>query len=340
MYVENSVRTQTRTFNLDCEPILVVCAADNNYAMQLAVTMRSALENLKGKRKIIFFIIDGGITDLNKQKILKSLILEKCAVEFVSISDSLLKDIEEVHKPMKSMDRKTKADYVSIASFYRLLIPELLPNEFEKAIYLDCDLVVNGDLENLWQIDLKENYVLAAQDTWIPYISSSTGKLNYQELGIASDSKYFNAGVLVINLKKWRNDKISTTAMKYFKQNLEHIGWYDQGLLNALLVNQWGQLDPKWNFNATSFYDYSSGDYFSWEDSERLFPEDVYNNLVCNPCIVHFVSEKKPWTSRHTPRKEDFFQYVDMTAWSGWRLTIWRRLWRRLVREFQTAMRK
>jgi lipopolysaccharide biosynthesis glycosyltransferase len=318
------------------EPIVVVCAADNNYAMPLAVTMRSALENLKGNGKIIFYIIDGGITNLNKQKILSSLILSRCEVKFVSISDSLLRDIYEAHKPLESANKKIKADYetshVTITSFYRLIIPELLPNNVEKVIYLDCDLVVSGDLEELWQIDQGENHVLAVQDTWIPYMSSSTGKLNYQKLGIDSDSKYFNAGVLVVNLKRWRADKFSIKAINYFKQNLEYVGWYDQGVLNAMLVGKWGELDPRWNMSPSSVYGFSS-----WQESP--FSEEVYNALLEKPYIIHFVS-KKPWTSRHTLFKEYFFRYVDLTAWSGWRLTIWRRLWLRLIREFKTVMSK
>ncbi len=320
--------------------IIVVCAADNNYAMPLAVTMRSVLENLKGGRKIFFYIVDGGITDFNKQKILKSLIPEKCEVEFVRISDHLLGAITEVHKPIESQAILTKAKYVSVASFYRLLIPKLLPEQLEKVIYLDCDLVVKGDLEQLWQVDIGDNYVLAVHDTWIPSISSPTGRLNYKKLGLDPDAKYFNAGILVLNLNKWRANAFSTNAIKYFRQNLEYIGWYDQGLLNALLVGKWGQLDPRWNFNATSFYDYSTAGYLPWENSNSFFSEAIYKNVVRDPYIVHFVSEKKPWTSRHCPRKEDFFEYVDLTEWSGWRLTIWRRLWQRLNNEFQSVLKK
>ncbi|MFM6075956.1 MAG: glycosyltransferase family 8 protein, partial [Dolichospermum sp.] len=176
--------------------IIVVCAADNNYAMQVAVTGKSALANLQGDRKILLFIIDGGITNHNKQKILKSLDSEKCQVKFLPQPDSLLgNNIEEINKRL-GPDGKTIAKYVSIAAFFRLLIPEILSNELEKAIYLDCDLVVRGNLEQLWQTDLGDNYVLAAQDSWIPYVSNPNGLLNYKELKISSDSKYFNTGVL------------------------------------------------------------------------------------------------------------------------------------------------
>ncbi|WP_319421892.1 glycosyltransferase family 8 protein [Pleurocapsa sp. FMAR1] len=302
------------------DPIIVVCAADNNYAMPLAVTMRSATENLKGNFKISFFVIDGGITNPNKQKLLKSLNLEKCEVEFVSISNSLLRDIEEAHKSTQLDEKKIKASYVSIASFYRLIIPELLSSKFEKAIYLDCDLVVKGNLGELWQTNIGNNYLLAAQDTWIPYVSSSTGKLNYQELGIESNAKYFNAGVLVINLKKWREDRLSDKAIKYFAQNIKHLGWYDQDVLNALFIGKWQELDPRWNMSPISVYGY-----LSWQESP--FSEEIYNSLIRDPYIIHYVSAAKPWTSRHTLLKQYFFEYVDMTAWSGWRFTFRRRFW-------------
>lgn len=311
--------------------IIVVCAADNNYAMQVAVTGKSALANLQGDRKILLFIIDGGITNHNKQKILKSLDSEKCQVKFLPQPDSLLgNNIEEINKRL-GPDGKTIAKYVSIAAFFRLLIPEILSNELEKAIYLDCDLVVRGNLEQLWQTDLGDNYVLAAQDSWIPYVSNPNGLLNYKELKISSDSKYFNTGVLVINLKKWRTDNISARAINYLKEKTEYVRWHDQDILNALFAGQWGELDPRWNCSPSSVYGFSS-----WKESP--FTEEVYNNLIRDPCIVHYVSNKKPWTSRHTLLKEYFFEYVDMTAWSGWRLTIWRRFWLRLIYEFRKAI--
>ena len=315
------------------ESIVVVCAADDNYAMQVAVAGRSAIENLQDNRHINLYIIDGGIKSHNKQKILKSLDSKKCKVEFIQIPDALLEKIEEAHKLVASEGVTTKAEYISIASFYRLLIPELIPQEFDKVIYLDSDLVVRENLEKLWQADLGESFVLAAQDTWIPYVSSPTGFFNCEKLSVPPDSKYFNAGVLVIDLKKWRDAGISAKAIEYFVQNLEHVGWYDQGILNGLLAGKWGELDPRWNMSPTSVFGFSS-----WQQSP--FSEEMYNTLTRDPFIIHYVSEKKPWTSRHTLCKEYFFQYVDMTEWSGWRLTVWRRLRMRFVREFRSALRK
>ncbi len=340
MHVESLDRQDEVRAVLERQQIVVVCSADDNYAMPLAVTLRSAIDNLKDNCKILLYVIDGGIQAINKQKILKSLDLEKCEVEFLQIPKSVaIEEIEAINKTL-GPDGQTISKYLSIATFFRILIPDLLPINIDKAIYLDCDLVINGDLSELWQHELGDNYILAAQDTWIRNVSAPNGLLNYQELGIAADAKYFNAGVLVINIKQWRADEFCTKAMNYLRENKQYVRWHDQDVLNPLLAGKWQQLDPKWNFNSTSFYDYDSSSYLDWQDEESLFPKDIYNNLITNPAIVHYASAKKPWTSRHCPRKEDFFKYVDLTEWSGWRLTPWQRLQRRLASEFQTAIAK
>jgi lipopolysaccharide biosynthesis glycosyltransferase len=319
--------------NLSPDHIVVVCSADNNYAMPLAVTVRSALENLNHNCKILLFIIDGGIKKNNKQKILKSLSCDKCEVEFLPVPQSLIKEIEESHNDLiqnEDRNRTRRINHISIASYYRLVIPELLPHWIEKVIYLDCDLVVNGDLKQLWKMDLKENYVLAAQDVSICYVSAPNGLLNHEELGISPESKYFNAGVLTINLKKWRDDKITTKAVEYFQQNKEFVRWHDQDVLNAVLAGQWGELHPKWNFQPMI------DAYSSWEASP--FSEEVYNDLMYTPYIIHYVTRLKPWNFYYTPYKEYFFQYVDKTLWSGWRLTFWKRVWITARREFQKTI--
>jgi lipopolysaccharide biosynthesis glycosyltransferase len=95
-------------------------------------------------------------------------------------------------------------------------------------------------------------------------------------------------------------------------------------------VGKWGSLDPRWNFNANSSYDYTSKSYQPWKNTESFLPEDVYNRLVSKPYIIHFAMEGKPWVSRECPYREDFFEYVDKTKWRGWRISILRRLWRKL----------
>ncbi|MBW4553037.1 MAG: glycosyltransferase family 8 protein [Aphanocapsa sp. GSE-SYN-MK-11-07L] len=299
------------------ETIFAVCAADDRYAMPLSVMARSAIENLKEDFSLLLFIIDGGITKKNKQKILKTLSSEKCEVVFIDKPDGLTQNLEQAYQYTVTAGKAK--DYISIAQYYRLLIAELLPEQAQKAIYLDSDLVIQGNLGQLWQADLNNNYVLAAQDTWVHSVSAANGLLNYRELGISPDSKYFNSGVLVINIKKWRAEKVFMTAANYLNQYKDKIIYGDQDVLNAIFAGQWGELNPRWNVTARVY------EYKSWEESP--YSKQCYNELTSqDPYIIHYVSGEKPWNSDHVPMKEHFFRYLDMTAWSGWRFTFWTKL--------------
>ena len=283
-------------------PVLV-CAIDNNYAMQLAVTVRSVLENLKSYRKIVLFVIDGGIKESNKRKISRSLNPDQVEINWVKPDNTRIKKLKVVR-------------HLTHATYYRLLIPNLLPAQFNKVIYLDADLIVNEDLGKLWDIDIGENYLLAVQDIGIGYVSSPSGVANYKELGIPPNSKYFCAGVMVINLEKWRIDSISVKTIEYLEQNKEHLRFADQDALNAVLAGKWGDLDLRWNQIFHIF------NYPSWQNSviKEEVPEDVYNEAIRNPYIIHLATGLKPWIyGCNHPAKDMFFQYLDMTAYSGWR---------------------
>lgn len=294
-------------------PIVVVCAADNNYAMPLSVTICSVLENLNPQCKLLVFIIDGGIKEHNKRRVQKSISSKPCELRWITIPDSLLKQIKVI--TAADTGTWTGAEYISIASYYRLLISDLLPQTIDKAIYLDSDLVVKGDLELLWNIDVEENYLLAVQDDdrFCPYVSSPRGLSNWKELGFSANSPYFNAGVIVFNLAKWRSETMCAKALDYLANNRQYIRWHDQDVLNATVRGQWKTLDSKWN---------------------RMVPQSMTQEDVEAASIIHFTSPAKPWTTLepYVPRNL-YYQYLDKTDWSGYRLTLWRRLWRRLHRE-------
>jgi lipopolysaccharide biosynthesis glycosyltransferase len=301
--------------NSDVQPIVLVCAADNNYAMPLAVTVRSAIANLNQNHKIALYILDGGITEANKNRICKSLNKEQVTISWVQPDNTLFENL-------------VLTRHLTLTCYYRLLITEFLPIEFHKAIYLDTDMIVTGDLAELWAIDLGDHYALAVQDDVELSIGMSEGLKNYREVGICPDYKYFNSGLLVINLDKWRSEEIGKKVIEYIRQNREYVR-NDQDGLNAVLAGKWGELHPKWN-KMPKIYQYSS-----WEHSP--FPKVIYNELLQSSGVIHFTNSPKPWYAgfraecQH-PQKHLFFQYLDMTDWSGWRDTIWRRLWRKFMK--------
>ena len=297
--------------NSSHQPIVLVCAADDNYAMPLAVTVYSALANLKNKqKKVVLFIIDGGIKPATKRRITESIDsigLEQLEISWVRPNESLIENL-------------TLVRHFTIAVYYRLLIPQIIPKHFDKVIYLDSDLVVQGDLEQLWNIDMGDNYVLAVQDYTQWYVSMAVGLRNYQERGINPDYKYFNSGVLVINLEKWRSDNIPSKVVEYIEQNKDYVRDCDQDGLNVVLAEKWGELDRRWN-QMPRIYTYPS-----WQDSP--YDEELYKEILHHSHIVHFTNYPKPWQRGcEHPNTALFFQYLDRTAWSGWRITLWRHAW-------------
>ncbi|XPM52360.2 MAG: glycosyltransferase family 8 protein (plasmid) [Leptolyngbya sp. IPPAS B-1204] len=293
------------------QPIVLVCAADENYAMPMAVMVYSALSNLKNnQQKLLLYILDGGIWPATQQKVVNSLRqFKQLEINWTQPEPALFQDL--------SVTR-----YLTRTAYYRLLMPQVLPSHLNKAIYLDCDMIVQGDLTELWQMDLGEHYVLAVLDDNQPLVSMAVGLSNYRELGLNPNQKYFNSGLLVVNLKKWRVDNIGMKVIEYSKRNREYIRDADQDGLNAVFTGNWGELNPRWN-QMPRIYTYES-----WQDSP--YDQTQYELLKNNPLIIHYTNAPKPWRSgcQH-PATSLFYAYLDQTAWSGWRDTWWRRVARK-----------
>lgn len=298
------------------DSIVVVCAADDNYAMPVAVMLRSVLANLSRDRRLIAFIIDGDITQVNKRRVEASLHSEQCEVRWIPKPEALINP-----QAVQDANLSGGAAHLSIASWYRLVIPDLLPSQFKRAIYLDCDVIVKADLQTLWKIDLKDNYLLA-----VPrlarigsYVSSPGALMNWQELGFAPDAKYFNAGVLVFNLEQWQADNLCAKALDYLAHNRQYTRWADQCVLNAIVAGRWGELDPRWNC---------------------MEARGLANAEVDEAFILHYTSAAKPWfTPEDYAAKTVFLQYLDMTDWAGYRHSISQRLWRKLKKQTQSRFK-
>ncbi|AUT03363.1 glycosyl transferase [Nostoc sp. CENA543] len=278
--------------------ICLVCAADDNFSMPLAATTRSVVANLTNEQHLVLYVIDGGISRVNKSRIIQNLKSEQVSLKWLKVKKSKFKHLQT-------------SSSITIAAYYRILIPELLPPEIDKAIYLDSDVIVRCSLQELWNLDIQDNYLLAIPDMGATYVSSPRGLINYQELGLAPDCKYFNSGVLVMNLKKWRQEKTSQKIFAYLDKYKKYIRWHDQDAMNAVLAGQWEAIDSRWNQMPYLFK------YPSWQNSP--FSEEEYDHLVHHPFIVHFASRDKPWHENCShPQKSLFFEHLDSKIWSTW----------------------
>jgi len=290
------------TMSKGSNSIIVVAAASEDYAMQLAVMIHSVLQNIKSKRKIVMYVLESRMTKESKARIENSVNHDIFNIVWIAVEDSALRNAKLSHN-------------ISIETYYRLLIPMVMPIDVEKIIYLDCDLIVNHDIGDLWDLDVGDKHLLAVPEMGrgALYVSSLYALKHYKKLGLDPHSKFFNAGVLLVNLKNWREDNIVSQLIDYLDKSKDEVLWLDQDALNAVLAGKWAELDPGWNVLTQLFYQY-----FSWRESP--FNKNTYKRLVLSPYIVHFNTQVKPWhKGNNHPYRDLFFYYLDKTTWKGWR---------------------
>jgi lipopolysaccharide biosynthesis glycosyltransferase len=286
--------------------IKIVCAADDNYAMPLAVMLYSLLKHLNRQSFLEIFVIDGGITQKNKTKIIQSLKLyqNQFKINWLNPENSQL---------FSQIKTAKVSHHITLAAYYRLLIFDLLAVDIDKIIYLDSDLLIRHDLTYLWSTPLNDYCIAAIQDMGLPYVSSRYGLAIHRKLDISPETKYFNSGVMIINLTQWRQEEISQKVLDFLTKYSEKIRWHDQDALNAIFAGKWLEIDPRWNQIPYIL------NLKSWQDSP--FSEDVFNQVINEPYIIHYATENKPWKYKATPRPNDnlYFEYLDQTVWKGWR---------------------
>jgi lipopolysaccharide biosynthesis glycosyltransferase len=295
-------------------PIQIVFAADANYAMPLSVAICSAARSCDASQRIIFTVLhDNFDSDLQR----------RVQASLASTGRSSA-TINWIQTAADSLSQLTIANgYLTQMTYARLLIPQVLGIDVSRALYLDCDIVVLEDISALWETNLDDKVIGAVKDH-IGTVSSPRGLLNYRELGMSPGAKYFNAGVLLIDLDKWRLNKISERAFNYVHSYRDVIQMEDQEALNAVLYGAWKELPIQWNWQI----EYK-------KQRERTLPS-TERAVAEKRNIVHFTTAEKPWRpgcdyeERHL-----FFEQLDRTEWAGWRVPLTKELSARVRRGIQ-----
>lgn len=254
--------------------IHIAIAFDQNFLTPFYVLLTSIFFNTRNN-SITFHVIAAGVEQKEKEKIIKYIKGNIGTIIFYEINNELIKDFvlpDNVH--------------FSIATYYRLFFPSLVPQNLSKLLYIDTDTVVIGDLSELYEIGLK-NPVGAAMDT--------AGVPVRTDLGLHSQADYFNAGVLLINLQLWREQNISENAINFINDFPEKIKWADQDALNAVLVDNWFKLDKRFNL---TFYDIPA-----------FLQKKNFNLFLKNKIIIHYTTEQKPWLTLCRNRLRFLYHY-------------------------------
>jgi lipopolysaccharide biosynthesis glycosyltransferase len=281
---------------MSADPLHIVLASDANYAMPLTVVLCSAALNCDKRRSLTFHIMQRGIHASLRRHIEDSVKKARADANIVWLDIPLekFKDFTITHS------------YLTAAIYARLMVQWVIPADIDKVLYLDSDLVVLDDLGELWDTDMQGKTVLAAQDR-IGYIGASDGLANYRELGIPGANKYFNSGVLLIDLKKWRALDRSAQAFRYLNDHRAIIKMEDQEALNAILFDDWCELEFRWNWQI------------EWKPYRLGLQKGTPIEAGQRKSLIHFTSQEKPWLPGcEYEEQEYFFQYLNHTHWAGW----------------------
>lgn len=273
--------------------INIVFASDNNYAQHTAVAMASVLVNTKVPQKIQFYLIDDEIQPENKEKITKTVQNLGGNIEFIKIKNSKLEDCYV-------------SGELSRASYFRLDIANILDESIEKIIYLDCDLLVYDDIEKMWQLDMDGKPVAATCDLGI-MASARVRKQKNKFIGLPFDAPYFNAGVLIMDLKKWRDGNYAEAIIALATQN--KYPNHDQDALNKFFMNNWQEIPLRWDVIPPVFNLFL----------KILIKPDLRKKAIeakLNPAIFHYAGGYKPWEYEiHDGFNDKYYEYLKLTEY-------------------------
>ena len=251
--------------------IPIVLSSDEHYAPYLYTSMISILENSNKKTFYEFYILVPANFSKNiEERIQKINDNYKCSINFIYIKNAFKNYIQKI-------------PHITIPTYYRLLIGNLLPREISKCIYLDTDICVMKDLSELYSIDLNHNYIAGVISPGY-YFSE---KRNCKRLKLPTMKNYVNAGVLVMNLEKIRRDKMTQKFINLAKRNYDS---QDQDVLNVACFGKIITLPPKYNALVQRLEE-------NHPLLRNLFTEQEIFEAKKTPYIIHYADKKKPWNS-------------------------------------------
>lgn len=259
--------------------IPIFFAVDDGYCPFLAVAIQSLTDNCSDENRYLIKILNTDISGENKRKI-AMYERKNVDIEFVDLNYYI----------QKIKDKLYTRDYYSKTTYFRLFIPSLYP-QYDKALYLDSDIVILDDIADLYNIDMGNNLVAAAPDDVIQF--NEVFRVYAEKVvGVADYHRYFNAGVLLMNLHQLRTFKFQEKFL-FLLDRIKFAVAQDQDYLNRLCKGRVKLIDRVWNRMPI--------------EDPKIRTEDVK--------LIHYNLAYKPWHFEDILYKEFFWMYAQETEY-------------------------
>ncbi|CDE81776.1 lPS:glycosyltransferase [Ruminococcus sp. CAG:353] len=256
---------------------------NDKYVTPLIVTLQSIVDNNSGFHR--FFIISSGLMEENVLKLSKCAEALCCKIEVITVDDTRLGEVPILRNDFNK------------TPYYKLLLPLYLPQDIDKVLYLDVDIIINRDLKELFNSDLGSNYFAAVPD---PFINKRN--LQYVEsLGIIPNegNLYFNSGVILFNMSVFRKVYNFDEVLSYIKANGKNFKFHDQEVLNGLFFKNYIQLDETYNYLTV----------FRGVGDALGYLVGIDKNPTYH--ILHYANSFKPWSNAYLGKYEkEYWKYA------------------------------
>lgn len=277
----------------------VVYASNEGYVRHLAVSMISLFDRNQELEEIVVYVLSMGISPESQEKLEGIANRYGRSLQLVELDDIRSRFGYEIDT--RGFD---------ISAMGRLFMGTLLPETVERVIYLDCDTVVVQSLRKLWEMDLKGQLLAAVME---PTIYEAVK----EDIGLSADEPYYNSGVLLIDLCRWRESRAEKRLLDFYESKGGSLFACDQDTINGALKREILPMMPRYNY----FTNYR---YFSYENLVqhapwyRKVPKSQLNLAKKHPAVIHYMGDERPWIAGNLNHyRRAYERYLAMTPWAG-----------------------
>ncbi len=251
--------------------INILSTIDKNYFNQYKVLIISILENTSYEKDVIFYLGEKDLDKKQKENLKEHIKKYGAKINFIK-------------KPEVDFLKYNHRKHISEVTHYRTAILENM--DIKKIIYLDPDIVVLDDIKKLFDKNLEGKTIGGVKD----YI-----------MGLREENNYFNAGVLLIDVPKWKENNYGRRCIEYLEKNHDKLSCENQDTMNIVTKNDKKFLDLRWNRQK-----------WIWDDTAKgmRILKNKYKELIKNPSLIHYTGKIKPWHYKYVfPDKKHYLYY-------------------------------
>lgn len=263
-------------------PIFLI--SDEKYAKYAAVTIQSVISGTN--EKLAFYVLDGGISEDIAKKMFQMVEKSKNSIEFIKID-------------IKLFEKFPNLAHFSLNSYFRYMIADLKP-EIKKALYIDTDMIIDGDVAEIYNAEL-DGMPLGA----VPYIEEDLHLNKFKKyksiLGLPNNHLYFNSGLLLIDCEYWRKHNIAETLLNKTTEICDKLQMPDQDVLNIVFADNYKILPKQFNLVADLSIKYL--------DLNKLINEQK------GAFVIHYTggNRVRPWMKKDVPCAQYFWHLAKKT---------------------------